>query len=314
MNYYERLHVSPNADMAVISAAFKTLAKKFHPDVAKGDPEDTEKIFKEINEAYQVLSDPELRQKYDDVELANSNSKKQKKADDRQLLDGWDIVEEYYPDLEEYRVILSNLNESLALAFQYLLLDLKEFELGENLYESLYNNYMIDRFGESIVTRELGEYLLYNDFFELADELERQIQVLGPDHSKSIVKKIKADNFFEIYGQSIEELQEWLDYFEDYIANLRLQSSERRTSYQFKCSQFTSLMDSEFELYVNIYKTTHHTFKGQITNRIAHIKVDVLFSQIHLVQGKQANGKSFVYEDDEEAFGIIDDFINKIIV
>ena len=246
--------------------------------------------------------------------MANSNSKKQKKADDRQVLDGWDIVEEYYPDLEEYRVILSNLNESLALAFQYLLLDLKEFELGENLYESLYNNYMIDRFGESIVARELGEYLLYNDFFELADDLERQIQVLGPDHSKSIVKKIKADNFFEIYGQSIEELQEWLDYFEDYIANLRLQSSERRTSYQFKCSQFTSLMDSEFELYVNIYKTTHHTFKGPITNHIAYIQIDDLFSIINLAQGNEAKQKSFVYQDDEEAFGIIDEFINKIIV
>ena len=310
MNYYDCLHVSQNADTAVISAAFKTLAKKFHPDVAKGDPEDTEKKFKEINEAYQVLSDPELRQKYDDEELATSNSKKQEEADDRQVLDGWDIVEEYYPDLEEYRIILSNLNEWLALAFQYLLLDLKEFELGENLYESLYNNYMIDRFGESKLARELGEYLLYNDFFELADELERQIQVLGPDHSRSIVKKIKVDNFFEIYGQSIEELQERLDYFEGYIASFR----PRRTSYQFKCSQYASLMDSEFELWVSIYENTNHLFKGQITNRIAQFKVDVLFSQIHLVQGKQANGKSFVYEDDEEAFGIIDDFINKIIV
>ena len=63
-DYYEVLGVDKNADDAAIKKAYRTLAKKYHPDVNPGDAE-AEKKFKEASEAYAVLSDAEKRRQYD---------------------------------------------------------------------------------------------------------------------------------------------------------------------------------------------------------------------------------------------------------
>ena len=63
-DYYKILGIDKKASDAEIKKAFRTLAKKYHPDLHQGDKANEEK-FKEINEAYEVLSDKEKRQKYD---------------------------------------------------------------------------------------------------------------------------------------------------------------------------------------------------------------------------------------------------------
>lgn len=62
-DYYEILGVDKNAAQAEIKKAYRKLALKYHPD--KSDAEDAEEKFKEINEAYQILSDEKKRQTYD---------------------------------------------------------------------------------------------------------------------------------------------------------------------------------------------------------------------------------------------------------
>ncbi|MCB0112990.1 MAG: molecular chaperone DnaJ [Caldilineaceae bacterium] len=62
-DYYEVLGVERGADAATLKRAFRKLAQQYHPDVNKA-PE-AESMFKEINEAYQVLSDPQKRAAYD---------------------------------------------------------------------------------------------------------------------------------------------------------------------------------------------------------------------------------------------------------
>ena len=63
-DYYEVLGVSKGADASEIKKAYRKVAKKYHPDMNPGDQE-AERKFKEASEAYEVLSDPEKKARYD---------------------------------------------------------------------------------------------------------------------------------------------------------------------------------------------------------------------------------------------------------
>src|SRR5512141_2171096 len=65
-DYYKILGVSRTASDAEIKKAFRKLAREFHPDVAKNKKQAEEK-FKEVNEAYEVLGDPQKRKRYDEL-------------------------------------------------------------------------------------------------------------------------------------------------------------------------------------------------------------------------------------------------------
>jgi curved DNA-binding protein len=65
-DYYKILGVSKKASAKEIKAAYRKLARKYHPDVNRGDAK-AEARFKEVNEAHEVLGDPEKRQRYDQL-------------------------------------------------------------------------------------------------------------------------------------------------------------------------------------------------------------------------------------------------------
>lgn len=63
-DYYEVIGVASGASEEEIKSAYRRMAKKYHPDAHPGDRE-CERKFREINEAYGILGDPEKRKKYD---------------------------------------------------------------------------------------------------------------------------------------------------------------------------------------------------------------------------------------------------------
>lgn len=83
-DYYKVLGVDRNATQREIQKAYRALARKYHPDANKG--KDAEKKFKQISEAYEVLKDPETRNKYDTL---GSNWKA---GQDFSSQPGWDNI------------------------------------------------------------------------------------------------------------------------------------------------------------------------------------------------------------------------------
>lgn len=71
-DYYETLGVNKNASADEIKSAYRKLAKKYHPDLNKDNPEAAEK-FKEVNEAYECLGDEQKRKNYDQFGTADGN-------------------------------------------------------------------------------------------------------------------------------------------------------------------------------------------------------------------------------------------------
>ncbi|NDJ85889.1 MAG: J domain-containing protein [Chloroflexi bacterium] len=65
-NYYQILGITRDASDKEIKRAYRELARRYHPDLNPGD-EEAENRFKEINEAYEVLSDPDKRSRYDQM-------------------------------------------------------------------------------------------------------------------------------------------------------------------------------------------------------------------------------------------------------
>ena len=77
-NYYDILQINQNASPEIIEKAYKTLAKKYHPDLQEeNNKKEAEEMLKEINEAYEILSNPEKKALYDqnlkDETISNIN-------------------------------------------------------------------------------------------------------------------------------------------------------------------------------------------------------------------------------------------------
>jgi curved DNA-binding protein CbpA len=66
-NYYVLLGVLPTAEPIVIRAAYRALAMKYHPDKWTGDKATAERRMREINQAYEILSDEQSRARYDSI-------------------------------------------------------------------------------------------------------------------------------------------------------------------------------------------------------------------------------------------------------
>lgn len=125
-DYYEILEVSKKASKEIIDKAYKTLAKKYHPDA---NPEEkkqwAEEKFKKINEAYEILSNEEKREEYD----------KQIEIEKRRVLIETENLKEKYKKLQEQNQILQNQLSNLNMGDNN-----NTYEVSNRREEINYNN------------------------------------------------------------------------------------------------------------------------------------------------------------------------------
>lgn len=79
-NYYEILQVTPEASKEVIAMAYKALVKKYHPDNMQNNPDEATEMLKQLNEAFDVLSDDVKRTEYDNALKHNGWKNEERQA------------------------------------------------------------------------------------------------------------------------------------------------------------------------------------------------------------------------------------------
>eukprot|EP01132_Coremiostelium_polycephalum_P004965 gene4965-6186_t len=111
IDYYELLKVPKTATTNEITKAYYKLAKEFHPDKNKNDPY-AEEMFKKISEAYQVLTDPEKRKRYDDYGLDGMNEMQIDPLELFRLIFGGGQFQDFFGDLSFYETFSKHMNQN----------------------------------------------------------------------------------------------------------------------------------------------------------------------------------------------------------
>ena len=117
-DYYAILGVLPAAEGAVVKAAYRALAQRYHPDRFEGSEEEATERMMELNEAHAVLSDPASRRAYDQARQNRTQSADSclDETDVRPppgrdpLKEDWTLATQYYPDLVVLDVMLPDIN------------------------------------------------------------------------------------------------------------------------------------------------------------------------------------------------------------
>lgn len=148
-NYYDILEVSKNASPEIIEKAYKTLVKKYHPDLQQDENKNKyEEKIKKINEAYDILSDPEKRKKYDlnlkntEISINDYNSLYQENIN---LKNNLNILKEklnYLNNIQKnYEINNLNYNNLENNSENFLNNNLNSNKNNENYYKNIKNNY-----------------------------------------------------------------------------------------------------------------------------------------------------------------------------
>src|SRR5262249_16589548 len=113
-DYYAVLGVLPSIDQAALSAVYRALVKKYHPDIFSGSKEEGDRTTKELNEAYAVLGNVQKRADYDrsrkasdekagDYERQSAGESNGESRSDEDVSKDWEYVVKYHPNAEKER-------------------------------------------------------------------------------------------------------------------------------------------------------------------------------------------------------------------
>lgn len=196
-DYYKVLGLTPDVEDAVIKAAYRVLCKKYHPDRYSGDKDYATELMKNINIAYETLSDPKKREEYDNSwgksgDYEANTSKEEEYNADKEIENEWDFATEYYPNLLELHRHLCKISLPLGYAFKLLIIDSKKFGNPTVIAKKLQLQFLEKYFGTKKVIQDMALKYILNDNRVAARELNKAVKVFGENLDEYVVlNKIK---------------------------------------------------------------------------------------------------------------------------
>lgn len=252
-DYYSILGVLPDAEDIVIKAAYKALVNRFHPDKWASDPHEAHRRTVELNEAYDVLSDPVKRYQYDQQRSPKKGSyENDETLDDSfdsevtRLEECWTVAVEIYPDLAQIKEKLAKTAHRLAFAFMVMLIETKKYQERGKIADAMEQAFLERYFGTDSRIILYAKELISFGYKDAIKGLNRYVDVMGSDvPAELIIKKIE----------------------EQYSLSARREQSTQRTNSQ-RISDLIHLLRSypftseAFELASLLGYKIHHTPGG----------------------------------------------------
>jgi len=188
-DYYAVLGVLPSIEQTAISAVYKALMRKFHPDVNQGDKAEGERLVKQINAAYEVLGDEEKRAEYDRKRETTENgsgdygqesyTSDPRQGEQEEKLENWDYATEFHPDAEKCRIELNRFSPRLSMTYQIILLEEKIFYYSVELADKLKEEFLKRYFGSNLAIHRFVKISLRNNRRDVALEVNKAIKIVG---------------------------------------------------------------------------------------------------------------------------------------
>lgn len=192
---YSFLGVLPDAESIVITAAYRALASRYHPDRWNGPSSVAHARMAEINRAYDVLGNPEKRSAYDSKRNASAHtfqdtSQDQSQAFDDaldQLEDRWKVATGIFPNLIDIRQRLTRTSRQLSFAFVTLLLERREFNQADHIAMEMERRFLERYFGTDERILAFVKELVKLGLRDAVKALNRLVDVLGPEVEPSLL-------------------------------------------------------------------------------------------------------------------------------
>lgn len=236
-DYYRILGVGTNAEDVVMRAAYKALVQRYHPDRFTGSAHEAQEKMRDINEAYETLSNPIKRKNYDEQ---RAQQQSQTKTEQTPYQKEWGVAVEYYPDLTEMVARLALFSDALAEEYRVQLLKSKQFAQRHELATKAEQGFLEDYFGNNSKVLDFARRLLLAGQKQAAKELNETLMVLGAVDVDKVIQNISlkydflevdpTENAFKDEGEVIEEPTE--ETLEQKLSSVKFwHGSEKLTSY-----------------------------------------------------------------------------------
>lgn len=202
-DYYAVLGVLPSAEDVVIRAGYRALALRYHPDRLDGPQEDVNGRMAQINEAYAILSDVTQRREYDRLRGSNTQAgdsyfgPESEDAPPRfdPLEKEWAIAAKYYPDLRSIEARLARISWRLAYSFRAYLLEVKAFEMREQVAMTMEQQFLELYFGTNSKLVDFARELIGAGNKPAARALNEAVRILGSNAEPSrVISQIRKEH------------------------------------------------------------------------------------------------------------------------